>query len=133
MAGLRLRLLVVQLAATAAAIAPARAQETDLTLPPRIESAPGEARLERPSEDRSEMLEAVVKGGRDDWRLPDLGTSLRREREEEKARTQRIEVSFLPLYDPEHQDPTAALFPGIEELRRVGFIRVIELHFGHRD
>jgi len=107
------------------------AAEPDLTLPPRIESSPAEARLEPPPEEREDMLEAVVTGGQTDFRLPDLGTSLRDE-DEDRDPNQRIHATFLYLYDPDNVDPAEEVFPTIEDLRRVGFLRVIELRFGRR-
>jgi hypothetical protein len=104
--------------------------EADLTLPPRIESSPADARLEPAPEQREDMLEAVVTGGQTDFRLPDLGTSFREE--EEPDPTDRIDVAFLYLYDPDDVDPAEEVFPTIEDLRRVGFLRVIELRFGRR-
>lgn len=104
--------------------------EPDLTLPPRIEASPAEARLEPAPEEREDMLEAVVTGGQTDFRLPDLGTSFREE--EETDPNDRIDVAFLYLYDPDNVDPAEEVFPTIEDLRRVGFLRVIELRFGRR-
>ncbi|HUF72180.1 MAG TPA: hypothetical protein VMR74_04700 [Gammaproteobacteria bacterium] len=104
--------------------------EPDLTVPPRVESSPADARLEPAPEEREDMLEAVVAGGQTDFRLPDLGTSFREE--EEPDPNDRIDVTFLYLYDPDNVDPAEAVFPTIEDLRRVGFLRVIELRFGRR-
>lgn len=132
MARLSRGITVCLLLAAWAGSAHAQEEDQDLTLPPRIDSVPGDPHLEPPPQDREDMLEAVVTGGQEDWRLPDLGTSFRSEAEK-KPSNQRIEVSFLRLYDPEHQDPTEALFPGIEEERRVGFLKIIEVRFGHRD
>jgi hypothetical protein len=108
-----------------------QAQEPDLTLPPTIESEPGDVRLEPPVDEREDVLEAVVRGGQTDWRLPDLGSSFR-SRIPEKNPNQRIEVTLIPLFDPENQDPTEKLFPGIEDLRRVGFLKIITVGFGKR-
>lgn len=128
------------LASIAAAGAGVQAQEetpqpeTDLTLPPRIEAelSPGNARLEPPEEQREDMLEAVVTGGQTDFRLPDLGTSLRQEQEARDA-DQRIQVQFLHLYDPENRDPAEEAFPSLEEKLGVGMIRVFKIQFGDRD
>lgn len=116
---------------TAAATELPPAPGDELTLPPEIEGSPGEVRLEPAPGDREDVLEAVVTGGQSSWRLPDLGSSFRRE-EEERDPNQRFHVNFLPLYDPENQDPTENLFPSIEDLRRVGFIEVIRINFGKR-
>lgn len=115
-----------------AAAAIAQPEENELTLPPEISSEPGEVSFEPPPEDREDLLEAVVTSGQNDWRLPDLGSAMR---EEQEARdpNERIDVSFLYLYDPENQDPTEELFPDDSNPRTVGFIRVFELRFGTRD
>jgi hypothetical protein len=108
------------------------APEPELTLPPVIGSEPDEAHLEPPPADRDDVLEAVVTGGQTDWRLPDLGSSLREEREEREP-DQRIELGFVPLYDPEEQDPTVDfLTPEVDVMRGVGMIKLIELRFGRR-
>jgi len=101
----------------------------DLTLPPVIQAMPGDVRLEAPPEDRDDVLEAVVTGGQTDWRLPDLGTSLREE-EEERDPNQRIVVRFAPLFDPEKEDPTIETAPVVDVLRDVGFIRIFEINIG---
>lgn len=108
--------------------------EVDLTLPPRIdtEAAPGEARLEPPPEEREDMLEAVVTGGQRDFRLPDLGTSFRQD-DEEYDPTERIDVTFLYLFDPENQDPAEEAFPSLEERLGVGMLRIFRIDFGRRD
>jgi hypothetical protein len=121
-----------------AAVTCASAQENapdpdpDLIQPPTIEGepAPGAPRLEPADEDREDMLEAVVKGGQTDFRLPDLGTSFREEEQEDP--NDRIDMKFLYLYDPDNQDPAEAIFPTIEDLRRVGFLHIFEMRFGHR-
>lgn len=111
---------------------PAPAPDPELTLPPVIDSEPEEAHLEPPPPDRDDVLEAVVRGGQTDWRLPDLGSSLREEREEREP-DQRIELGFVPLYDPEEQDPTVDfLTPEVDVMRGVGMIKLIELRFGRR-
>jgi hypothetical protein len=112
------------------AVGEGETQEPDLTLPPRLEASPANARLEPAPEEREDMLEAVVTGGQTDFRLPDLGTSLREE--EEVDPNDRIDVTFLYLYDPDNIDPAEEVFPTIEDLRRVGFLRVFELRFGRR-
>ena len=43
----------------------------DLTQPPQIQLSPGDVVLEPPTEDRDDVLEAVVTGGQTDFRLPD--------------------------------------------------------------
>lgn len=113
------------------------AGESDLTLPPRIDlvaaqSAPGDVRLEPAEEGREDALDVVVTAGNTEFRLPDLGTSLRND-EEEVDPNQRMEVSFLYLYDPDNIDPAEEAFETNEDLRRVGFLRVFELRFGKRN
>lgn len=105
----------------------------DLTQPPRIDPAaePGAADIEPAPEERDDMLEAVVTRGQTDWRLPDLGTSLRRD-EDELEPGQRIAVNWLPLYDPENQDPVENLFKDYEDTRNVGFLRIFDIRFGER-
>ena len=129
MARLTAQITLGLLAAIAACLA--RAQETDLTLPPAIASGPGDVRLEPAAEEREDVLEAVVTGGQTDWRLPDLGSSFRSRIPEDPD--QRIHVTFIGLYDPENQDPIEEMFPDSEEFRRVGFLRIFELRFGKRN
>jgi hypothetical protein len=112
------------------AVAAGDTPQPDLTLPPRVEPSPADARLEPAPQEREDMLEAVVTGGQTDFRLPDLGTSFREE--EEVDPNDRIDVTFLYLYDPDNIDPAEEVFPTIEDLRRVGFLRVFELRFGRR-
>jgi len=130
--GVRPRLNLAALVLVAAAVA-ASAQEGDgdLTLPPRLEPGPGDARLEVPEPDKAPVLEEVVVVGRSQWRLPDLGSTWRETHEQERQQG-RIEVSFMPLYDPENGDPNVDLFPRDREMRRVGFIEVFKVRFGGR-
>jgi len=131
MARLKLHGLLLVVAALGPGLGAAQDDEQDLTVPPTVGADPGDARLEPPPDDREGVLEAVVTGGQTDWRLPDLGTELRKKREEEERnQDQRIEVQFLGLFDPENQDPTEALFPGIEDLHNVGFLEIFRLRFG---
>lgn len=109
--------------------------DADLTLPPQIDSeaAPGAARLEPAPEEREDMLEAVVTGGQTDFRLPDLGTSFRAD-DEEFDPTERIDVQFLYLFDPDNEDPAVEAFPSLEE--RLGLppsLRIFEVRVGGRD
>lgn len=119
---------VVLLALVAAGVG---AQENELVLPPRLEPGPGEARLEPPDPEKAPALEEIVVIGGSEWRLPDLGSSWRAEHEDEEDHG-RIDVSFLPLYDPENADPNVDLFPRDREMRRVGFIEVFKIRFGGR-
>lgn len=108
----------------------AQAPAEDLTLPPVIAENPGNARLEPAHEEREDEIEVVVAGGQSDWRLPDLGTSLRRE--EEPELDQRMEFRVAPLYDPEKQVEMLEPVPVVDVLRDVGFLRIFEVGFGRR-
>jgi hypothetical protein len=73
-----------------------------------------------------------VTGGQTDFRLPDLGTSFRAD-DEDYDPTERIDVQFLNLWDPENEDPAEEAFPSVEE--RLGLpptLRVIEVRIGRR-
>lgn len=108
--------------------------DSDLTLPPRLENEiqPGNAQLEPPDEEREDILEAVVTGGQNEFRLPDLGTSFRDD-EDERDPNARMEVRFLNLYDPDNIDPAEEAFPSLEEKLGVGMLRVFRIGFGDRD
>lgn len=110
------------------------APEEDLTLPPQIsgEISPGDAQLEPPPEDREDVLEAVVTGGQTDFRLPDLGTSLRSD-DDRRDPNQRFDTTFLYLYDPDNMDPAEEAFPSLEEQLGVGMLRIFEVRFRGRD
>lgn len=110
----------------------AAAGDEQLTLPPVIRAMPGDVRLEPPPEDREDGLHVEVTGGQTDWRLPDLGTSLREE-EETRDPDQRIEARLAPLFDPEKEDPTHETAPVVDVLRDVGFIRIFEIRIGPKD
>jgi hypothetical protein len=108
----------------------AAAQEAqDLTLPPIVATAPGEPNLEPPPEDRDDLVRAVVTSGQSEFRLPDLGTSLREEREQENP-NQRIVANPIRLYDPEADNTVDDNFLEPEVLRGVGFIKMFEFRFG---
>lgn len=108
-------------------------EDESLTLPPVIASEPGEARFEEPDPEREDALEAVVTSGQTDWRLPDLGTSMREE-EPELEPDQRMYVGVIPLYDPEDEenDPLLDLTQDPDVMRGVGFLKLFELRFGQR-
>lgn len=111
----------------------ARAQDEDLTLPPRLEDAPHAARLEPQPTERSGSLEEVLVVGENEWRLPDLGSRWRAETAA-AVEPARIDADVLPLYDPE--DPTRERhdwFIVNEEIRRVGFIELFRVRFGRPD
>jgi hypothetical protein len=102
----------------------------DLTLPPVIAQSPGDAHLEPTPENREDTLEAVVTGGQTDWRLPDLGTSLREE--EEPELDQRMDFRAAPLYDPEKQVEMLEPVPVVDVERNVGYLRLFQIDFGRR-
>lgn len=112
--------------------------DDDVPLPPRIgpEEESPQSRLDRPNAARlaplPEGLEEVVVVADPALRLPDLGTSLRLEREAQEAREARIQVSFLPPLEPAdpRYDPT--LLEVNPELRRTGYIEIFRLRFGRR-
>lgn len=122
---------LVGLAALAGTATVALGQDEDLTRPPRLEEGPGDARIEPPAEERRESLEEVIVVGREGWRLPDLGSDWRAQREEETD-TGRIEANFLPLYDPENPTSRSELFMANREMQRVGFIELFRIRFGGR-
>jgi hypothetical protein len=151
-AGARLAARLAVLGGAAAALAGAYAQPPDLTLPPRIEparetaanrapaardapdapgDAPGDARLADRRDDGPELLEEVIVVSQSQWRLPDLGSDWR-EAEAAETEPQRIDVAFLPLFDPENRDPYENLFPRHGEIERVGFIELFKVRFGAR-
>ena len=106
-------------------------QPEDLTLPPVIAEAPGDVRLEPPPEHREgEGIDVLVTGGETDWRLPDLGTTLREE--EERELDQRMEFVLAPYYDPEKQVEMLEPVPVVDVMRDLGFLRIFEVDFGRR-
>lgn len=110
-----------------------RAQEQDLTLPPRLDEAPYSARLEPQPEERSGALEEVLVIGENEWRLPDLGSAWRANAQA-ASEPARIETDALPLYDPESPTHTRNdWFIVNEEIRRVGFIELFRVRFGKPD
>jgi hypothetical protein len=108
------------------------AQDADLTLPPRLDDAPGEARLaERPLQ-REDALEEVLVVGESQWRLPDLGSTWRANEDARKT-DGRIQASLLPLYDPGVEQPDFDPMRMNRELQRVGFIELFRVRFGNRN
>ena len=118
--------LIVGLTAT-----PLAAPQDDAPLPPRIDAVPGEPALARLPEDRRETLEEIVVIGEDQWRLPDLGSSWRKQAEEEELEG-RLDVAFLPLYDAETTAENPDLFQINKEEQRIGFIELFRIRFGGR-
>jgi hypothetical protein len=109
--------------------AAAHAQEGDLTLPPRIDDSPRSTALAPPPEDRADVLEEIIVVGGTEWRLPDLGSDWRA-RAAAEQQAQRIDVSFLPLYDPERDPIDYDPFRINPEVQRVGFIELFRVEFG---
>lgn len=118
----------------AAAAAFAQDDEDELALPPRIDTAPSQARLADPPEDRVDTIEEVIVTTDDNpWRLPDLGSTWRAQQSQAEE-LGRIRANFMPLYDPD--DPASSLeplFPANREMQRVGFIQLFRVRFGGRD
>jgi hypothetical protein len=104
-------------------------QESELTLPPRIDESPRSPSLASPPEGRSDSLEEIIVIGRTEWRLPNLGSDWRA-RAAAEQRAQRIQVSFLPLYDPERDPIDYDPFRINREIQRVGFIELFRVEFG---
>jgi hypothetical protein len=115
---------VLALAAAAAA-----AQESDLTLPPRIDAGPRSTALAAPPAGRSDSLDEVIVVAGGEWRLPDLGSEWRARAADEEA-AQRIDIAFLPLYDPERDPIDYDPFRMNREIQRVGFIELFRVEFG---
>lgn len=118
-------------AALALAAATAAGQDNDLTLPPRIDEGPRSTALAAPSAERSDSLDEIIVVGGTEWRLPDLGSEWRARAAAEQE-TQRIDVSFLPLYDPERDPIDYDPFRINREIQRVGFIELFRVEFGDR-
>jgi len=76
-------------------------------------------------------IEEVVVINESEWRLPDLGSAWRRD-QENQPNTDRMTVSYLPLYDPENDDPVPDIFERNSALHRMGMIEVIRIRFGGR-
>jgi hypothetical protein len=125
----RVRALVAGLACLGAA--PSIGQQQDLTLPPRLDESPGDVRLAATPENRRRALEEVVVTSESEWRLPDLGSEWRARQEDERA-TGRIEVSLLPIYDPEGLQPDFDPLRINREAQQVGFLELFRVRFGRR-
>jgi hypothetical protein len=107
----------------------AAAQESDLTLPPRIDDVPRSTALSAPPAGRSDPLDEIIVVGGTEWRLPDLGSEWRARAAAEQT-AQRIDVSLLPLYDPERDPIDYDPFRINREIQRVGFIELFRVEFG---
>jgi hypothetical protein len=108
----------------------ASAQSGDLTLPPRF-AEPGETRLAERRAGDDAGLDEIIVVRESEWRLPDLGSTWRAEQEAERE-PQRIEVTVLPLYDPEREVADFDPLRINPELQRVGFIELFRVRFGRR-
>jgi hypothetical protein len=106
-------------------------QQEDLTLPPRLDESPGRVRLAAPPESRRPVLEEIIVTNESEWRLPDLGSEWRARREDERA-SGRIEVSLLPIYDPEGLRPDFDPLRINREVQQVGFLELFRVRFGRR-
>jgi hypothetical protein len=108
-----------------------RARQGGAEAPTSIAGTALAPQLAAPRPEASADLDEVLVVGTA-LRLPDLGSSLRAQREAERDEG-RIDVTFLPLYDPEaaregFDDP---LFRN-REMERVGFIDLFRIRFGKR-
>ena len=111
--------------------ATALAQESDLTLPPRIDTIARTTEIAAAPTERDASLDEIIVVGDTEWRLPDLGSDWRARAKEEHG-TERIAVSFLPLYDPERDPIDYDPFRINREIQRVGFIELFRIEFGSR-
>ncbi len=83
------------------------------------------------SNEQKEVLEEIIVVGKDEWRLPDLGSSWRAEQEARK-KPGRGDWEFLPRYDPERADRHVNRSQLSQEEQRVGFIELFRFSFDHR-
>lgn len=91
--------------------------------------------LERPNAARlaplpEGVVEEIVVVADPALRLPDLGTSLRLEREAREAREGRIRVTYLPPLQPIDPLTSPLLLRVDPEARRVGYIEIFRINFG---
>lgn len=106
--------------------------QQDAPPPPRLDDGrPNGARLADVPAERAAGLEEIIVHDENPWRLPDLGSTWRARRDAER-KTGRVEVAFLPLYDPQGAVTGADLFLGNTEARRVGYIELFRIRFGRR-
>ncbi len=83
------------------------------------------------SNEQKEVLEEIIVVGKDEWRLPDLGSSWRAEQEARKKPGRR-DWEFLPRYDPERADRHLNRSQLSQEEQRVGFIELFRFSFDRR-
>ena len=83
------------------------------------------------SNEQKEVLEEIIVVGKDEWRLPDLGSSWRAEQEARK-RPGRTGWEFAPRYDPERAYRHLNLSQRSKEEQRVGFIDLFRFSFGRK-
>lgn len=82
-------------------------------------------------DDQDKVLEEFMIVAKDEWRLPDLGSSWRAAWEA-KDKTGRITSEFLPRYDPQQADRPANLFQLSEQEQHAGSIELFRFSFGRR-
>jgi len=111
--------------------APAPVAPSPAAIPPPgisiVMRPPTAARLAPLPEDRDSGPEEIIVIGRG-WRLPDLGSEWRA-RQEEAARSDRLNATILPLYDPDKPVARDTTFLSPEQ-RRHGNIELFRLRFG---
>ena len=121
----------------------ALAQNDDVPLPPRVDAPaarpaappsirpPDRARLAPLPEERLAAADEIVVIGGLQWRLPDLGSAWRADREEENSAA-RIQATLLPLYDVEKPLTHNDTFLLNREIKRMGYIELFRVRFGRR-
>ena len=80
------------------------------------------------SDDQQEVLEEIIVVGKDEWRLPDLGSSWRAEHEA-RRKPGRTGWEFAPRYDPERAARHLDLSQLSKEEQRVGVIELFRFSF----
>jgi hypothetical protein len=83
-------------------------------------------------DDRGSAPDEIVVIGSAEWRLPDLGSAWRAERDAEE-RAARLRRSVLPLYDPDKPPPAwFDTFLLNREAQRIGYIELFRVRIGGR-
>ena len=78
--------------------------------------------------DQADVIEEIVVIGRQEWQLPNPGSSMGTDPAPQKP--SRIDWRFLPTYDPEQAYPYFDQFQLGDEIRRTGFVRLFHVRFG---
>jgi len=78
--------------------------------------------------DQADVIEEIVVIGRQEWQLPNPGSSMGTDPVLQKP--SRIDWQFLPTYDPEQAYPYFDQFQLGDEIRRAGFVRLFHVRFG---